>query len=237
MAIERWERAGFLAGPAFVVTMLVSGLLPGEPPNPDASGADIARFFVDKQSEIQIASVLAAASTIFALWWIASLWRTMTKAEYGKPRLALVGTLGFLFGVIMFGIGQMLWASAAMSGELAPDLARFVFLAAGAAFGAGAFGFVAAVAAPTILGFRQNFMPKWAVYLGIPVTLLLLVSGAGAGYAEAWVKPVLGLSFLATMGWIAAISITLWRHPEKVDQLDLDALSSQTALRPAVKMG
>ncbi len=237
MAIERWERAGFLAGPAFVATMLVSGLLPGEPPNPDASGADIARFFVDKQTEIQIASVISAASIIFALWWIASLWRTMTKAEYGKPRLALVGTLGFLFGGVMFGIAQILWASAAMSGELAPDLARFVFLAAGAAFGAGAFGFATAVAAPTILGFRQNFMPMWAVYLGIPVTLLLLASGAGAGYAESWVKPILAVSFLAMMGWILAISVTLWRHPEKVDQLDLDALSSQTALRPAVKVG
>ncbi len=38
------------------------------------------------------------------------------------------------------------------------------------------------------------------------------------------------------MGWIAALSITLWRHPEKVDSLDLDALSSPFETPRAVQI-
>lgn len=227
MTVERWEKFGFLAGPAFVISLIVSVLLPGEPPDVRASGPEIVQFFTDKATHLQVAAVISAASLVFALWWAASLWRSMTKAEYGKPHLALISALGFLFGGVMVGIANIVWTAGTLTGaELTPAIAKYAYVLSYISVGAAAFGFASSTAAASLLVLRRKFMPRWTAYLGGLATVLWLGGGVTVGSTARWLNIVLLAAVISWLIWIVAISVVLFRSPEDV----LDARTTEDFL-------
>lgn len=229
MAVERWERYGYLAGPAFVGLILASAAIPGKPPDADAGGAEILKFFIDKGDSLQVAGILDAASTVLALWWVASLWRAMTKAEYGKSNLALITALGFTFGAMLTGLSVALWtAGGIMGADMTPEIARFAFVLAGISVGAGVVALAASTVAASALALHRKYLPTWLGYYGFVPAALFLIGGLSSGSTAPWIPPVAAIGFLTYLVWVVAVSVALWRSSGAV--LDLSTSSPEASL-------
>lgn len=218
MGIEKWERYGLLSGPVFVVLLLVGAFLPAQPPDVDAPGAEVREFLIDQSTQLQTAALLGAIASLFGIWWIASIWRAMTKAEYGKPRLALIATLGFVGGGLLAGFNAALSAAGSLMGdELTPEIARLLWVSGLTVFGSGAYLFSAMALAVGILVLRQRFVAAWFGYASLALSAAWAVSGIVAGFDVTWLLPFAIVSFLGMMVWVLGFTALLWRNPATLD--------------------
>src|SRR5713226_4786660 len=113
---SKWERWSALGGIAFVVLVLISAFIPGSPPKTSDSAAKIAKFVGDHRGELRWATYIGGIGTVFLVWWLGAIWRTLRKAEGGDPRLTVVSIVGAVFASIMFAIGAVVLAIPAIVG-------------------------------------------------------------------------------------------------------------------------
>ena len=83
-------------------------------PARDASAGEIADYFNDNQTGIQVASILTAFSIIVALWWLGSLWRVIGRLEPNGPRLAFIAAAAFIVAGALVGVAQSMFATMAI---------------------------------------------------------------------------------------------------------------------------
>lgn len=210
-----WAKYAALGGPVFVVLAVVGGLLPGAPPSMRDDWVKVEKFFADHPREIRIGAFLTALAAIALVWWFGSLWRRMSAAEGGRPRLAVVAALGLLLSGAMTLAQNAVLAAVAFRpldhGAGTSD--RFFLLLS---YTLGAMGFVGAViflAAVTALANRTKMFPAWTNILGWLAALGMLVgvgnlaTSSGAVFAAGFV------GFLLWAVWILVISWELWRSP------------------------
>ncbi len=218
MDIEKWERYGLLTGPVLVVLLLVGALLPGQPPDLDAPGSEVREYLIDQSTQLQTSAVLGAIAALFGIWWIASVWRAMTLAEHGQPRLALIAALGFLGGGLVAGVNAGLVAAGSLMGEeLTPELARFLWVSGITVFGSGAYLFSATALAVGLLVVRQRFVAIWFGYASLVLAAAWAIGGLVAGFDAAWLMPFVFGSFLGMMAWVLAFTALLWRNRSTLD--------------------
>ena len=121
-----------LAGVVFVALFVVSSLI-GLSDSPDFAGPrdEIATFYADKKDEIQIATVLAAISVPFFIWFAGRVRSAIAKVEGGTARLASIA-YGAAIAAVATGIaGTMVNAMGSLrvdeQGEIAADTATAYF--------------------------------------------------------------------------------------------------------------
>jgi len=206
----RWERTALLGGPVFVLLQLVGGFLPGPPPSPDASADEIVAYFHDNAGALSLGSWLIVLGGLFIVFWAASLWRAMVRAEAGRPRLALVAVLGLVLAGAMAQVSTAIYAALALRvDDLAPDTAHFAFTLSGTAASMLYVGEAAMVAAVSLLVWRTDFLPRWMTWVGGVAFVASLPASAGvASDAEIWVYFALP-AFLLWAVWIVLISVQL----------------------------
>jgi len=85
-------------GVAFVALSVASTFAAGAPPASDASAAKVAAFFHDHSGGIRAQLLLGALGLAALIWWFGALWRTLSRAEHERPRLAVVAAVGLAVG-------------------------------------------------------------------------------------------------------------------------------------------
>lgn len=212
MEDAKWERYAALGGFVFVVLNVIGALLPGTPPAPDDTAAEIAKFFKDNDSMIMAGQALSGFGTIGLAWWFGSLFRRMRAAEGGNPRLSVVALLGLALG------GTMALTSGAISSTIALRIdevgeggAQIFYSMAGIVIATSAFGVVIFLSAVCALNYRASMFPAWTSYLGWLAAAGFVV-GSLSSANDAAVFGFAGfISFLVWCIWILAISLFMWR--------------------------
>ncbi|MBI4883083.1 MAG: DUF4386 family protein [Actinobacteria bacterium] len=209
---SKWQRYGLFAGVVFVVLSLVAVFAPGSPPARDASADEIAKYFVDNDSGIRLAAILAAFALIFGVWWLGSLWRVISKLESSGPRLAFVAAAGFIIAGGFGTIGQALFTvPATRDGELL-GASEFAW-----SLGFITFGFALALTAAHMLALaaltiRSGFLPKWMGWLALASGLVCAVGTIGAGSEEAAIGIIGFIGYLTWLLWVLLASVLLYRR-------------------------
>lgn len=208
-----WAKYAALGGPAFVLLGVVGGFLPGAPPAMDCSTVEAAEWFADHDKAIRIGAVLTAFGVIALLWWFGSLWRRMSQAEGGRPRMAVVAALGLVMFAMVLLVQNAVLATAAFHSD-GIDIVTKPYLTLAYVLGAMAFiGAVVFVAAVTSLAYRTAMHPLSTNILGWLAALGMLIGSLNmANGRSLWTT--LGLvGALLWLLWILMVSWDLWRRP------------------------
>jgi hypothetical protein len=211
MSDSRFERLSLLGGVVFVVLTVLGAFLPGTPPDPSAPASEIVDYLSDNSGAIGAGSYMGGIGALFLLFWAGSLWRAMSRAEDGSPRLAVVAALGLVLGGAMATATAALFSAFSFQADQLGDQAT-VYWALLVTLQASAFvGLATQTAAVAALGIRTKFIPAWLAW-GSAAAAILGIIGllAVANDADTW----LGFgfaTFLVWSVWILCISAVLWR--------------------------
>jgi hypothetical protein len=214
---ERDLVLGAASGAIGVSLFLAGAVVVGDPPPFDAPGAQLASYYTDKRTEIQVSCAMAAAATPFLLWFFATI---RSLAVTAAPRAEQAASLAFgcvIAWVAVFLADLTSLAVAALRPEnltehpeLATALHDFEWLSMGAA----TFLIVAALLALSPIALRDRSpWPTWLGWLALlaaatyalRVGVLFTESGPFAG------DGLLGLYLPvgALTGWILVASMVL----------------------------
>ena len=212
---KTWAKYAAIGGPLFVVLSLVGGFLPGAPPAMDGSFAKASAFFADNSREIRIGAFLTGLGLIGLAWWFGSLWRRMSAAEEGRPRLAVVAALGLLLAGAVTLVQQAVLAAVALrpldqgAGASGKFYVTLLYTTGSMVF----IGAVIFVGAVTALAHRTKMFPAWTNMLGW-VSALGMLAGVGNVVTTKSAFLVVGLiGFLLWALWILVVSWDLWKTP------------------------
>ena len=211
MSDSRFERLSLLGGVVFVVLTVLGAFLPGTPPDPSAPAGEIVEYLSENSGAIGAGSYLGGIGALFLLFWAGSLWRAMSRAEDGSPRLAVVAALGLILGGAMATATAALFSAVSFQADQLGDQAT-VYWALLVTLQASTFvGLATQTAAVAALGIRTRFIPAWLAWASAAVAILGIIGLlAVANDADAW----LGFgfaTFLVWSVWILCISAVLWR--------------------------
>jgi hypothetical protein len=217
MRDDAWVTYGACAGMLAIVLFATGAVLIGERPSFDASGAEVAAWFVDERRRIQLASAADAAAAVLLVWFLTSV---ASLARAAGPRARRAGTVAFGCGLVFvtlfmadltaLAVGSLRPENMAAAPELAAALRDFELLAMGIA----AFAVVGVLAALAVVVLREGAVwPRWvgwfaafaAVAYAPRVGTLFTTEGAFAA------DGVLGIyvPVLAFASWILAASVAL----------------------------
>jgi hypothetical protein len=200
MRILNWDRIGPLSGIIFAVLFPVSvSLGGGENPDPAEPAADIARKLADNRSEVEIGVYAGLLGTFFLFWFLAYLYRHLRQAEgeggwlawatYGGGLVAGAMLLGYisihLAGTVLSDYGS----DAQVAKTLAVLQYNYIIVLAPP--------LAALVGGTTVIAFRFGALPQWLGWVGVPLTVLLLV-------------PMVALGVYLSPLWVLVVSITLF---------------------------
>ena len=208
---SKWQKYALIGGPLFVVLGLVGGFLPGSPPKPDADVNKITTYFVNKDSKIEVGAWLGLLGAVALIWWFATLWRHMSAAEGGRPRLAVASLAGLLISGAMYTIASALSGAMALrSGDLGNN-STVLWALFNTAGGAGAIGVFIHLLSTSALGFRSKMLPQWASGLGLIAALVNLVGSLSIASDSSAIFAFAIIGFFAWSLWILVVTVVLWK--------------------------
>jgi hypothetical protein len=209
----KWEKYAALGGVVFVVLSVVGSFIAGAPPATDDSAAEIADWFSDNAGAIQASQLISGLGVIALIWWAGSLFRKMSRAEDGRPRLAVVTIVGFVFGGVFALMSGGIMSATALRIDEIGEGAQVFYAIGSVLLATSAFGIVAALSAVNALSLRTQMWPRWLTYVGMLAAVLFLVGSIGTA-TDAGGIMVFGLiGFLVWSVWILGVSYELWKHP------------------------
>jgi hypothetical protein len=214
---EKWERYAALGGIWFVVLTVVGTFLSGAPPSPTDKADKIFDYFNDNAGALQAMQYLGGLGTIGLLWWFGSLWRRMTRAEDGRPRMAVVALTGLLFAGVFAAVSGAISSVAAMRiEELGPGGAKTFYGLSVVLISTAGFGIVVLLGAVSGLCYRTKYLPQWIMILGWIVALGFLIAALGSA-TDASAFGFIGLfSFLLWCIWVIGVSVVMFRDTPAV---------------------
>jgi hypothetical protein len=214
---DRYARYAASTGIFFVVLVIVGFLVQPNPPDSDASAAEILEYVVDHDNALHVVQLIFGFALFFLLWFIGALRSCLGGAEGGRERLAATAWGGGLVAVTALMVSLGLSATAALHpADNGPEVTH--------AF-ADASALVLAVSAPAVVVFfvanalsiiRSGYLPAWLGWLGF-ATALFNALGIGAVFTDNGVFAADGLfgfliGFLLFLIWFLAASILLVRR-------------------------
>jgi hypothetical protein len=205
------ERFGAAAGAVAVVLYSIAAIVIGDRPAFDAPGSEVASFFDEEHTRVQVACALNAASAPFLVWFLATVVSLTTRraanVAYG---CGLIFIALFMVDNTALAVGALRPENMLANPELAAALVDFEWLTQGMAAFLGA-GLLASFA---VLILRDGELwPRWLGWLAalaapiyaIRVGVLFTTDGAFAA------DGVLGLyvPVAALAGWLFVASVVL----------------------------
>jgi hypothetical protein len=172
---DRSARAGAAAGVVAVLLYLIGGGTIGSPPDFDAPAANAAAYFADERTRIQIGSAFIALSTVFLVWFLATVAALARAAGPGPGRAGavafgcgLVALTLFLSDVAALTVGALRPENMAAAPEVAAALLDYSFLAIAMA----SFLTAGVFAAFAVLALRDRALwPGWLGWLALVAAL------------------------------------------------------------------
>jgi hypothetical protein len=214
------SRYGALAGALAVALFITGAVLMGERPAFDAPGAEIAAWFGDNRTRIQLASAFDAAAAVLLVWFFATVASLARAAGPGAQRAgavafgcALVFVTLFMADLTALAVGALRPENMAAEPELAAALRDFELLAMGIA----AFAVVGLLTALAVLIVHERaiwprplgwFAALAAVAYAPRIGTLFTTEGAFAA------DGVLGIyvPVIAFASWVLVASVMLARR-------------------------
>ena len=194
---------GAAAGAAGAALFLVAALVQGGAPEFDSPAREVADWYGEERTRIQLSAALFAATTPLLVWFLAAVARDAVPVAFG---CGLVFVALFLVDITTLAVGALRPENMAANPELAATLRDLEWLLMGTA----AFPAAAMLAAFALAGDR---LPRWLrVLAGVAAPLYLLRVGTlftvdgvfAADGALGLYVPVAALT-----GWIFVASVAL----------------------------
>jgi hypothetical protein len=221
MGEDRYARYGAATGIVFLVLMIVGFFVVfgSDPPSVDSEANVWSSWYADNENRIQTGLVILGFSLFFYIWFLGTLRSAIASVEPGG-RLASIAFGGGIVtaGFLLVAITATATATfEAVEGGVDPNIVETIHEFGIAVAGPATAGFAALLAATSIAGYRYAVVPAPIAGLcalgailqlpayGVAVTETGVFAGDGA---LGFVAPLLG--FVVP---IAAVSITLMRHP------------------------
>jgi hypothetical protein len=175
MRSDSWAPYGAGAGALAVVLYAVGSLVRGEPPDFDATGAEVAADLDQNRTRIQVGSAIHAAWTPLFVWFLATVASLVRVGGSGARRAGAFafacGTIFialFLVDVTALTVSALRPENMASAPELAAALRDFEWLA----MGMSAFLVSGMLAAFAVLALRdQALWPQWLGRLAVIAAL------------------------------------------------------------------
>jgi hypothetical protein len=219
MTGDPWARYGAAAGAIAIVMFANAALIMGTSPDFGASGVEVASWFDEERTKIQVGAAIHAAWAPLFVWFLATV---ASLARAGAPGARRAGAVAFGCGVIFIAlflvdvtaltIGALRPENMAAAPELAAALHDISWLAMGMA----AFLAAGVLAAFAVLSLRDGaFWPRWLGWLAAiaaPVYALrvgTLFTTEGAFAADGVLGLYVPVATIAAAILLASVVLTL----------------------------
>lgn len=200
MGQGRFERLAPLTGVVFLVLIVVLLITSGETPETDDSTREVVQFWQDNDTKQMFVSAGGVISSVFLLWFAASLRGALWQAEGGSGRLATLSFGGAVLAVsgmmILFGVNF----AVAESADDAPASAVHAL----STLNNGLFfpfigGFGVFMLASGLAALRTRALPAAAGWVAIVLGVLSFT-------------PVGFFAFLGATIWVGVVGVLLYRR-------------------------
>ena len=211
MSDSTWRKVGASGGIVFIVLQLAGQLLfqsGGAEPAFNTPAAEILGFFQARDTVLfEIGGFLTSLSFIAFLWFLGSLYSTLSQGE-GQP--AWISLIAVASGVLMIAAvigGSWVLAVFRIDEGLEPNMARLLF-------DQGNFGFASLwvfaasfLLATAVVAIRSFALPRWLAWAGVVIAVILLVARAF------WATPSSAIftAYVLFWLWLIAASVVLFR--------------------------
>jgi hypothetical protein len=207
------DRSLALAGIVFVALTVIAAFLPGSPPKPDDSAAEIAKFVADNADGLRWAGFVGTLGAIVLLAWLGAVWRLMRRVEGGVPRLAVGAALGAGFAAALFTVAGVIMSTVAIVGvsNIGPQGIRFFYLLFNGLGAAGCIALALFVGAFSTVIIESGVLPRVMGWLGALIALDLLAAGGGIASTRDifFIFAFIGFAGLAL--WTIVVSVMMFR--------------------------
>jgi hypothetical protein len=214
---DSWAPYGAAAGTVGVALFVAGALVIGERPDFDAPSAEVAAFYDENRTRIQVSSALDAVAAPFLVWFLATV---ASLAHAGGPGARRAGTVAYGFGltyIALFLADVTAQAVAALRPEnmaAAPEVAAALEDFSWLAMGMAALLAAGMLAAFAVLALRDKALwPGWLGWLAAiaapayALRLGTLFTTEGAFAADGVLGLYVPVTALAT--WIVLGSVAL----------------------------
>jgi hypothetical protein len=197
-----WKRLTRLTGVAFVVLLVLSFIVGGNTPDPDASVQEVAQYYPDHTGSQTASAILGAYAVVFFVFFAGVLRATLRRTE---ETTATLSTLSF-GGALLIAVGGSIFASLAflfgdLGDNLDPVALQTLNAVAGEFFVPIAAGGAVFMISTGIAIRRGGALAGW---MGIVAIIIGVLAVTPAGF----------FAFLAVMAWVLVASIMLYiREP------------------------
>jgi hypothetical protein len=209
----RIERLALASGVVFVVLAVVAFVV-ATGPDGGASNDEILAYFSDNATAVKWQALVFGLAGAFFLWFGGTLASVIRRAE-GDPagRLPAVVVAATAASTAIFFVGMASWLTLAETGESVA-----LYGLGESAFGLTDFTAAAFVLAASLGVLRTRLVQDWLGWLGMLLTVLLLVDGVVQALGDSGAVQTLNqIAFFAFLVWVfIASSLLAWQREARL---------------------
>ncbi len=198
-----WDLLGAFTGVIFVVLMVVSMGIVGDPDvEPSDPSAQIAKAYADGSDEATTGALIGVAGLVFFFGFLAYFRRHLERAEgEGGWLTSTAYGGGLVVAAMMLVMLSMTFATTSVSPSVDTVVGKVFTTWFWNSVWVFAPPMIAFVLAASLVVVRYSGLPRWTGWLGFPLALTLLAPWVGMVVAMAWVLLVsLALTYQAIRG-------------------------------------
>jgi hypothetical protein len=215
MATKRVNRSVVVLGLITVAMYLAAiVLLPRGAPDSASTGEQITTYASAHRGQLLASYLTFAMGLALLLVFAAGLHRIIRRVEPEDGWLAMASVASAAGGAGIFGAGIASFMVVAYRPAADPGVVRAFWDAGWLALNVAGFGFVMWIAVITLATLRHDALPRWSVWVAIPVGVINLIgpfavqTGNGALSPQGWYATVVGLTFAL---WLLVVAVAAGR--------------------------
>jgi|SRR5919109_498772 hypothetical protein len=192
-----WRRIVPLTGLVFAVLLVVSFIVAGDTPDPDASAEEVASFYTSNDTSQGVSALLGGVAGIFFLFFLGILRGELRRHEQGPGVLSATAFAG---GIVL-SVGGAAFAGftltlADTADDIDPSAIQALNALSGDFFVPLAVGVIVFLIAAGIAIVRTGALAAWLGWAAIVIGIL-------------WVTPAFFVAGPGALLWVAVVSVLL----------------------------